>query len=99
MFEATIIIGSMLFSSPSARSFGFTALGLTVAIHLGSLLVGDLIDRKRGRIILLAALLSIVLLTLAALGVLALYNHGLHGVACESGRQEEVWILQKLCQL
>ena len=49
VFEALIVVGSMLFSSPSARSFGLTALGLTVALHLASLLAGDLIDRKRGR--------------------------------------------------
>jgi hypothetical protein len=63
------------------------------------LLAGDLIDRKRGRIILLAALLSVVTIGLAALGTLVLYNHGLHGAMCVRSQQEDVWILQKLCQL
>jgi hypothetical protein len=99
VFEALIVVGSMLFSSPSARNFGLTALGLTLALHLASLLAGDLIDRKRGRIILLAALLSIVVLGLAALGTLALYNHGVHGVMCMDGQNEDVWLLRKLCQL
>jgi patatin-related protein len=99
MFEALIVVGAMLFSSPSAQSFGLTALGLTIALHLASLLAGDLIDRKRGRIILLAALLSVVTIGLAALGTLALYNHGIHGAMCVRGQQEDVWILQKLCQL
>ena len=66
-----------------------------MTIHIA----GDLIDRKRGRIIFLASLLSVVVLGLALLGTLALYNHGVHGVVCVHGQQENVWILQKLCQL
>jgi patatin-related protein len=99
MFETVIVAGAMLLSAPAARTFGLTVLGLTFALHLASLLTGDLIGRKRGRIILIFALLSIVVLVLAALGILALHNHGLHGVMCVGDQQKDVWILWILCRL
>lgn len=98
MFEALIVAGSMLFSAPAARTFGLTAFGLTATLHIASLLAGDLIDRKRGRIVLIVALLCIAVLGLAALGVLALRNHGLHGVMCARGQQDDIWILRTFCE-
>ena len=97
IFEALIVGGSILFSSPPTRNFGLTAFGVTAALHLASLLTGDLIGRKRGFTILLAALLGLGLLGLAALGALALYSHhGPHGALCA---RDDLAILKILCWL
>jgi hypothetical protein len=98
VFETLIVAGAILFSSQSALSFGFSALGLTIVLHLASLLTGDLIGRRRGRTIILAALIGIVVLGLAALGALALYNSGFHSMVCVGDRLKDVWIMQILCR-
>jgi hypothetical protein len=80
IFEVLIVAGAILFSAPAARTFGLTALGVTVALHVASLVAGDLISRKRGWIILIPALVAFAVLVLALVGAAALYNHGLHGI-------------------
>lgn len=97
VFEALTVGGAILFSSQSALNFGLSALGLTIALHLATLLTGDLIGRKRGRIIILAALVSIIVLGLAAVGAFALLNPGPHGVMCTGGPQKDFWVVKTLC--
>jgi patatin-related protein len=80
IFEVLIVAGAILFSAPAARTFGLTALGVTVALHVASLVAGDLISRKRGWIILIPALVAFAVLVLALVGAAALYNHGLQGI-------------------
>jgi len=99
LFEALIVAGSALFSSQSALNFGLSVFGLTVGLHLVTLLTGDLIDRKRGKAILLVALLSVAVVALAAVGTFALLNQGLHGVMCTGGPQKDLWIVKTLCGL
>jgi hypothetical protein len=99
VFETLIVGGAILFSSQSALSFGFSALGLTIVLHLASLLTGDLIGRRRWRIILLAAIISIIVLGLAALGTYAFFNPGPRSVMCTGGPLKDVLILKTLCRL
>jgi hypothetical protein len=99
VFEVLTVIGSMLFSSQSTLNFGLSALGLTVVLHLSTLLTGDLIDRKRGKTIALAVLLTVVVILLAAVGTFALLNQGLHGVMCTGGPQKDIWLVKTLCRL
>jgi patatin-related protein len=80
VFEALIVAGAMLFSAPSARSFGLTAFAITAVVHVASLVTGDLVNRKRGRILVLVGLIAIVVLLLALLGGLVLYNDGVAGI-------------------
>jgi len=98
VFELLIVAGSVLLSAPGARTFGLTALGLTAALHVSSLLAGDIMDRKRGWVILTAALLAFAVLVLAALGTISLYNGGLQGIFCAAGDLEtRGWILRTFC--
>jgi patatin-related protein len=99
VFEVLTVIGSMLFSSQSTLNFGLSALGLTVVLHLSTLLTGDLIDRKRGKTVASAVLLIVVVILLAAVGTFALLNQGLHGVMCTGGPQKDIWLVQTLCRL
>jgi hypothetical protein len=97
VFEALIVAGSALFSSQSALNFGLSAFGLTVGLHLATLLTGDLIGSNGGLIKILAALVSIIVLGLAAVGMFALLNQGPTGVMCAGGPQKNFLPLQALC--
>lgn len=98
-FEALIVAGAVLFSSQSTLNFGLSALGLTFVLHLATLLTGDLIGRRRGRTIILAAVVSIIMLGLAAVGAFALFNPGPRGVMCTGGPQKDIWVVKALCGL
>jgi patatin-related protein len=98
LFEALIVGGAMLFSAPAARTFGLTAFGLTLALHVASLVAGDLIDRKRGWIRFTGAVLIVAVTVLTLLGVLTLYYHGLQGTICASGHQAQSVMLRTLCE-
>jgi patatin-related protein len=97
MFEVLIVIGATLFSSQSTLNFGLSALGLTIVLNLATLVTGDLIDRKRGKTIIAAAALSLVVLALAALGTFALFHPVPRGLMCTDGLQNEIPIFQKWC--
>jgi patatin-related protein len=81
-FEAFIVAGAVIFSAPTLRTFGLTSLGLTVALHLASLIAGDLMYRRRAWLKLAAALLGAGVLALAFLGALAWHNGGLASILC-----------------
>jgi patatin-related protein len=76
-FELLIVAGAVAFSAPATRTFGLTCLGVTVALHAASLVAGDLMHSKNGWVKFIAFVLALVVLVLAFLGALALYNSGL----------------------
>jgi hypothetical protein len=98
-FELLVIAAAFLLSASGVLTFGLTAFGITASLNFASLVAGDLIGRKRGGIIFAGAILSIMLLALAALGSIALYRGGLHGILCTGGEQEpRSWISQILAR-
>ena len=69
--EALMILGSTLLVAPDAQKFAITAFGITAAVHLAVVILSDLIQ-SRNRWVTLAKVIGIVILvTLLALGVLA----------------------------
>ena len=98
LFELMIVAGSVLLSAPTLRNFGFTAFGITAALHVASLVAGDLIGRKRGWIKLIAAVLVLAVLGFALLGAVALYDGGLRGILCTGGDRTAGWFIQTLCK-
>ena len=70
--EALMILGSTLLLAPGAQRFAITAFGITAAVHLAVVILSDLIQ-SRNRWATLAKTIGIVILvTLIALGGLAL---------------------------
>lgn len=71
-FEAVIILAGVVLVQPEAQQFGWTALGITVAVHVLTLVLHDQMRGrgavKRSVIILLAGILA----TLALIGFLKL---------------------------
>jgi hypothetical protein len=97
LFELLIVAGSLLFSAPTMRTFGLTAFGVTAALHVTSLIAEDVIGRKRGWLILTAAVLAFAVLVLAALGVIALFSGGFQESLCGGGDpQVRNWMLTTL---
>jgi Protein of unknown function (DUF3376) len=96
VFELMIVVAAFLLSASAALTFGLTAFGVTATVNVASLIAGDLIGRKRGWIIAAGTVLLMTLLVLAALGSIALYGVGLHGILCAGGKHE---ILRSTCEL
>jgi hypothetical protein len=96
LFEILIVAGAILFSASAARTFGLTCFGLTLALHVASLITGDLMHRKWGWLKLALGLLAAGVLVLALLGALAWSNGSLTSIMCAGG-QDHAWLLQMLC--
>lgn len=82
LFEATMFGGAWLLGAPTTQRVALTAFGLTAALHLASLLVGDLMQRQFGRAKVLAIAVVAVVLVLAGLGALGLLNGSLGVMLC-----------------
>jgi patatin-related protein len=95
-FEALIVVGAIAFSAPAARTFGLTCLVITLALHLISLVTGDLMYRKWGRLALIAALFAVGVLAMASLGALAWSNGTIGSIMCAGGN-DRPWVLRELC--
>lgn len=98
VFEALIIGGSLLFSAPGARNFGFAALGVTAAFHLASLITEDLLGRRFRWLQRTALGLAALVLLLAFLGAMTAVNGGLQGIKCQGGHNAFGRAFDLLCQ-
>lgn len=99
IFEFLIVFGALLLSAATARTFGITVLCITFAVHMVSLVAGDLIVGNRGYIKLLVLLTSLMVLVLAFFGFLAIYSGGLRAVACSGRPETQGWLFSMLCQI
>jgi hypothetical protein len=97
VFEVVIVAGATALAAPAARTFGLTIFGVTLAVHLASLVTGDLIGRKRRWIIRIATVLVIALVGLVIVGGSAVYNDGLHHIVCSVGHGKQGGIFGWLC--
>jgi patatin-related protein len=97
-FEALIVAGSVILAAPALRTFGLTIFGLTLVLHLASLVAGDLMYRRWAWLKWIAVLLAVGLLALAFLGALAWYNGSLTSIMCAGGKDHGGnLLLQMLC--
>jgi hypothetical protein len=96
LFEALIVIGAIAFSAPAARTFGLTCFAVTLALHAGSLVAGDLMYGKKGCLKFIAFVVAAGVLVLALLGALAWSNGSLTSIMCAGG-QDRARLLQMLC--
>ena len=69
LVAAVMIVGGTIFVERTVQRFGLLLLGLTLAAHLASLALRDLILRRRRWIGAIATLLVIALLVLVGIGV------------------------------
>lgn len=76
LFETLLIVGGTLLANPEVQKFGLLALAITVAIHLGSLLLGDLmLGRRRWlNVRWLKALIVLFVAAIVLLAVLGAYH-------------------------
>ncbi len=84
LFEVLLFGAAVLFAAPATRDVAFSALGLTVALHLATLVTGDLLQQRSTRIKALAFVLAVTALVLAALGVSGLARLGPRAMLCGS---------------
>ena len=98
LFEALIVVGAIAFSAPAARTFGLTSLGVTLALHLASLVAGDLMNSRRWWVKLIAFVLSLAVIVLAGFGAFALFNGSLGTIMCANG-DDGALLLRGLCSL
>jgi hypothetical protein len=69
LFDLLMIIGGTVFVERSVQRFGLVLLGLTIAVHLASLAIRDVIRRRRGWIRAIVTLGVLAFLVLAGIGV------------------------------
>lgn len=83
-FEIFAIVLALLWGGPELRSAAVTAFGVTIGVHLLTLVAGDAM-RERSRWLHIAVLALIALLVaLAAIGGAALFQQGLQQTLCGS---------------
>ncbi|MCA6215660.1 patatin-like protein [Ideonella sp. B7] len=80
--EGLVLLGGWLLAAPGARNFALAALALTAMVHLATVLTGDLMVRRTGRLKAAAALLALVLGCLAGVGGWTLWQFGPTAVLC-----------------
>jgi uncharacterized membrane protein YhaH (DUF805 family) len=97
-FEVVMIVFAMLFGGSEARSFSLAAAGVTLALHLLSVIIGDLMleaVRWRKRVV---NGLVLVTIALAVAGGLALWNAGWRAVLCGAPSERHANLAtQKFC--
>lgn len=91
-FAGFIVVASLLFASPAARTFGLTCIGVTMVLHLASLVAGDLMHRKRGWLKVIAFLAAATVLLLALLGAWAWYSGSLGSIACSGVKGDRSFV-------
>jgi patatin-related protein len=69
LFDLLMIVGGTVFVERSVQRFGLVLLGLTIAVHLASLAIRDIIRRRRGWIRAIVTLGVLAFLVLAGIGV------------------------------
>ena len=99
MFELFIVVGALLLSATTARTFGLTILGITFAVHMATLVAGDLIVGQRGWVRFTVFLASLAVLLLALLGAMALYSGGIHVIACSGSPDDLGLFFGALCKV
>lgn len=70
LFAVLAIISGTLFVEPTVQRFGFTLLGLTVAVHVAVLALRDIVRHRRVWLRAVATLVVLVLLGLVIIGIL-----------------------------
>ena len=81
-FEFVLLILALLFGGSEARSLALTGLGLTLTVHLLSVVFGDVMRSQTNWRQRLALVSAIAVLALAVTGGLALHNAGWRSVLC-----------------
>jgi patatin-related protein len=97
IFEVLLVLGALALSAPAARSFGLTALAVTLAVHVASLFAGDLMyDDKWRATKIVGLVLVLIILALAVVGVLTLAGVDVMTPLRWFGAQLK-WLLHELC--
>jgi len=99
-FEIVMVLSALALGGPEARSFTLAVLGVTVAVHLLSLVLGDAMLSKTSWLQRIAGATTLALLGLAFSGGWAIYNGGFKAVFCgnDSGKNPQFSIANKFCQ-
>lgn len=100
LFEAFVAVAGALLAEPAMRNLGLSALGITAGVHLGSLLLRDVMKREWKVRIAAATLGAVALLGLAGLGAIGLMQVGAQGLVCgtaPAGGGERGPVGQLLC--
>ena len=98
IFEVLIVVGATGLGAPATRTFGFTLFGITLAVHLASLMTGDLIGRKRTWIIAIATVFILATAGLIVVGASTVYNDGPRHVICSAGQGNDSGIFGLICK-
>jgi hypothetical protein len=83
LFEVLLILGSFLLGAKGTLSFGFTGLGVTVAINVIVLLLRDRMRLRNGWLYLVTTILVSVILLLAGIGADDLFHLGVQNQLSE----------------
>lgn len=75
LFEALLIAGGLLFASPEIQSFGWKALGLTLAAHFTITLLSDVITGRIRTPRLVKWLIALPVLAVVGLSVIEIRSH------------------------
>jgi len=74
--EVLVLLGAWLLAATGTRDFALAALALTAVAHLATMLTGDLMMRRSGRLKLTAAIAALLLAGLAVVGGWSLWQLG-----------------------
>ena len=75
VFEFFLIVAGIIFSSSQIKSFGWQALGVTVAFNIAVAMLGYYISNKHLRIYVIRSILAAAVVALAALGAIHVVNY------------------------
>lgn len=81
-FEVFAIFVAILFGSPDMRELALTAFGVTLGVHLLTLIAGDVMRERKRWLRLTMIILLASLIGLAALGALTLYQQAQRQQLC-----------------
>jgi len=81
-FEIAVALGALLLSEPATRNFALSAFGITLVLHLATLVTGDLMRRRYGWAITVAGTVGAGVLVVALLGAVGLARHGAVSLLC-----------------
>lgn len=96
-FELAVVFGALLLNEPATRNFALSALGITLVLHLATLVTGDVLERRMGWARTAAGAVLVALLAVASLGAVGLVRHGPAALACGPAGQPPGGVLGWVC--